>query len=171
MENLPKEILALDLKHKEKVSLMVDKAKGNVAFLAQVVELLRTGSDVERGTAAEVFKFVSSDAPLMMFPYIDVLIEYIDYKAPRVRWGCPEALGNLARQYPAEVERAIPKLLGNLEDKSTVVRWCAAYALAEITRHNANKREELLAIIKGLIKREANNGVKNVYVKVVKEFT
>lgn len=170
LEKPLKEILSLDLKHKEKVALIVEKSKRDQHFLAEVVELLRTGSDVEKGTAAEVFKFVSSDNPEMMFPYIDVLIEYIDYKAPRVRWGCPEAIGNLACRYPTDVERAIPKLLGNLEDESIVVRWCAAYALAEIAWYDKGRQAELVSLFRELAEKEANNGVKKVYFKAIKEF-
>ena len=104
--------------------------------LAQLFDVLGTGTDVEKGTVAEVMKFVSKERPDMMIPYVDLLIEYIDDKAPRVRWGCPEALGNIASKYPDKVEKAIPKLLENLKDKSTVVRWCAAFALTEIAKYN-----------------------------------
>ena len=114
----------------------------NKTALAELFDILRTGSDVQKGTAATVMKFVSKDDPDSMLPYIDVLVEYIDYKAPRVRWGCPESIGNLAPKYPHEVEKAIPKLLGNLNDGSTVVRWCAAFALAEIAKYNLEKQDE-----------------------------
>lgn len=93
-----------------------------------------------------------------MLPYIDILIEYVDYKAPRVKWGCPEASGNLASKYPNQVERAIPKLLENLKDKSTVVRWCVAYALTEIAKYNSEKQAELVEIFLRLIATEQNTG-------------
>jgi HEAT repeat protein len=163
------EILASDLGHKEQVERMTKAAKSDPQLLAEVFDLLRTGRDVEKGTAAEVMKFVSKDKPEMMLPYIDQLVEYIDYKAPRVRWGCPEAIGNMAAKYPREVEKAIPKLLGNLKDTSTVVRWCAAYALAEIAKYNLEKQKGLAATFQDLIKTEQNNGVRNVYVKALKE--
>ncbi len=114
-------------------------------------------------------KFVSKEKPEIMVPYIDVLIEYIDYKAPRVKWGCPEAIGNIAKHYPEKVQKAIPKLLKNLNDKSTVVRWCAAYALTEIAKYNSNKQKELIVKFKQLIETEKNNGVKNLYIKTLKE--
>jgi hypothetical protein len=113
-------------------------------------------------------KFVSKDSPDLMVPYIDILIEYIDYKAPRVRWGCPEAIDNIAPKYLYVVEKAIPKLLGNLKDKSTVVRWCAAFALTEIAKYNSEKQEELIGIFQKLITTEQNSGVQNVYLKALK---
>ena len=74
-----------------------------------------------------------------MYHYIDILIEYINYTAPRVKWGVQEAIGNLAKKYPVEVAKAVPGLLKNTEvtDKNnTVVRWCAAYGLTEILINN-----------------------------------
>ena len=169
MTNILQGILASDRKNKEKVALLAEKVESDRDLVAQLFELLKTGPDVEKGTAAEVMKFVSKDSPEMMAPYIDVLIEYIDYKAPRVKWGCPESIGNIAREYPDRVEKAIPKLLENLKDKSTVIRWCAAFALTEIAKYNSKKQKELVAKFKNLIKTEQNNGVKNVYVKALKE--
>lgn len=162
-------ILASGLGHKEQVTRMVELVQADDGALSELFEILRTGREADRGTAAEVMKFVSKERPERMLPYIDVLIEYIDYKAPRVRWGCPEALGNLAAHYPEQVGQAIPKLLGNLEDKSTVVRWCAAYALAEIAKANLDKQAELVERFEGLILTEPNSGVRNVYLKALKQ--
>ncbi|MBU1078656.1 MAG: HEAT repeat domain-containing protein [Spirochaetes bacterium] len=169
MSNIIQEILASDKKHKEKVALILKKAEKDKKLIAQLFELLKNGSDVEKGTAAEVMKFISKDDPEMMVPYIDVLIEYIDYKAPRVKWGCPESIGNIAKKYPEKVEKAVPKLFENLKDKSTVVRWCAAFALAEIAKYNFRQQKELAVKFNDLIKTEQNNGVKNVFIKALKE--
>ena len=168
MDDSVRLILASPVKHKQQVEQIVEIARRDPAVLAQVVDLLRSGSDVEKGTAAEVFKFVAADAPGMLLPHIQVLCEFIDHRAPRVRWGCPEAIGHLARAYPAEVEGAIPKLIANLQDKSTVVRWCAAFALAEIAKHNRERQGELLARFREWIETETNNGVRNVYAKAIK---
>jgi HEAT repeat protein len=161
-------ILASGLGHKEQVARMVELAQANDQALAALFELLRTGNKVEKGTAAEVMKFVSKEQPERMAPYIPVLIDHIDYPAPRVRWGCPEALGNLAAHYPEQVGQAIPKLLENLADPSTVVRWCAAYALAEIAKSNLEKQAELVDRFDGLIQTEPNSGVRKVYLKALK---
>lgn len=148
--------------------MMTEMAESNQKVLAQVVDVLKTGTDVEKGTAAEVLKFVSKDDPDMVVPYIDLLVDHINYKAPRVRWGCPEAIGNMARKHPDKVEKAIPKLLENLEDRSTVVRWCAAFALTEISKYNLKRQRELTSKFQSLIKTEKNNGVRNVYIKALK---
>jgi hypothetical protein len=169
MENALIEIMSSKMKHKEQVDVMTAMVGSDQTALAELFEILKNGTDVQKGTAAEVMKYISKDKPDMIVPYIDTLIEYIDYKAPRVRWGCPEAIGNLAHKYPYEVEGAIPKLLGNLNDKSTVVRWCAAFALTEIAKNNLKKQNELVIIFRDLITGEQNNGVRNVYIKTLKD--
>lgn len=66
------------------------------------------------------------------------------------------------------MEKTVPKLLINTKDESTVVRWCAAYALSEIIKSNSNIRCTLVPQIEEIIKNENNNGVKNVYLKALK---
>jgi len=169
LTDIIREILSSDLKHKEKVARISEKVGNDKNLVAQLFDLLKNGSDVEKGTAAEVMKFVSQDYPDLMLPYIDVLIEYIDYKAPRVKWGCPESIGNIAKSYPDKVEGAIPKLFKNLKDDSTVVRWCAAYALAEIAKYNKKRQKDLINKFIELIETEKNNGVRNVLKKALKD--
>jgi hypothetical protein len=86
---------------------------------------------VDKGTCADVMKHVSTHSPELLVPYIDVLVNYINYKAPRVKWGVPEAIGNLAQKYPEKTEKAIPYLIKNIADNpinTTVIKWCAAFA-------------------------------------------
>jgi len=168
MTPIIEEVLQSKRKHKTKIAILTEKVKSDKKLVSQLFELLKTGTDVEKGTCAEIMKFISKDEPEMIVPYVDTLIEYINYKAPRVKWGCPESIGNLAKKYPGEVEKAIPKLLINTEDKSTVVRWCAAFALTEIAKYNSKKQKELVQKFNAVIKTEQNNGVKSVYLKALK---
>ena len=162
------DILDSDLKHKEKVAKITDKIINNESLVPNLVKLLQEGSDVQKGTSAEIMKFVSKDKPELLISHLDVLMEYINYKAPRVKWGVPETIGNMAQKYPKEVEKTIPKLLINTEEKSTVIRWCAAFALSEIAKYNTDIQEELVNKFQTFIDKEQNNGVKNVYVKALK---
>jgi hypothetical protein len=168
MSNKIKEILNSQMKPKKRVGKILESIKEDTSLFNGLMEIFRMGSDVEKGTCAEVMKFVSKDNPEIVAPYIDELIEYINYKAPRVKWGIPESIGNLADKYTNEVEKAIPNLMKNTKDKSTVVRWCAAYALSEIAKYNSKRQKELVSIFLEIVKNEKNNGVKNVYMKTLK---
>lgn len=100
-------------------------------------------------------KHISEQKPEILAPYIDLLVDYINYKAPRVKWGVPEAIGNLAKNYPDKVVQAIPNLMQNtVENKMniTVIRWCAAYCLSEIAKNNTEAQKELIPRIKDIVK-------------------
>jgi hypothetical protein len=162
------EILKSKKKPKEKLINLVEAVEKERVSAKDFIEYFKTASEVEKGTCADVMKHISKDKPEILAPYIDELIEYINYDTPRVKWGVPEAIGNLAQKYPEEVESAIPKLLINTKDTGTVIRWCAAYALSEIAKYNSKAQKELIPKIQEIIKKEENNGVKNVYLKALK---
>jgi len=162
------DILKSKIKPKEKQLKLVGAVlNGNIKG-KEFIDFFKVASDVDKGTCADVMKHVSEQKPEILAPFIDVLVEYINYKAPRVKWGVPESIGNIAKKYPDKVEKAIPKLLLNTKDGSTVVRWCAGYALCEIAKYNTRKQKELISIFSEITKKEKNNGVKNIYLKTLK---
>jgi len=163
-----KDILNSQMKPKERVSKIVESINVDVTLFEQLIEIFRIGSDVEKGTCAEVMKFVSKNNPELIVPYIDELVDNINHNASRVKWGVPESIGNVAQKYPKDVQKAIPNLLKNTMDTSTVVRWCAGYAISEIIKYNSEIQDKLIPKINDIIKQEKNNGVKNVYLKALK---
>ncbi|MCJ7769995.1 hypothetical protein MUP37_00285 [Candidatus Bathyarchaeota archaeon] len=155
-------------KPKELVTFLTNNVKEDRTLFTQLVDCLKNGSDVEKGTSADIMKNVTKDEPEIALPYIDEMIEYINYEAPRVKWGIPESIGNIAKAFPDKVETAIPKLLKNTKNEGTVVRWCAAYALSEIIKSNEKIRGKLVPEIEEIVKNEENNGVRNVYIKALR---
>jgi hypothetical protein len=165
------EILQSDLKPKEKQTKLVEALCGGKTKGKDFIDFFQSASVVDKGTCADVMNHVSEQKPEILAPYIDILVEYINHKAPRVKWGVPEAIGNLAKKYPDKVVQAIPYLLQNTVNNkinTTVIRWCAAYGLSEIAKHNTRIQKELIPRIKEIVKKEKNNGVKNVYLKALK---
>jgi len=165
------EILHSKLKPKEKQTQLVETIVNKSVPIERFISFFESASEVDKGTCADVIKNVTVKNPEIFIPYIDILIKYINYKAPRVKWGVPEAIGNLAKKYPEEVTKAIPYLLKNTAQEkinTTVIKWCAAYAIAEIARNNPATRKQLLPIFEEIIRDEPNNGVKNVYIKTLK---
>ncbi len=156
-------------KPKELVAHLTQKIVDDHQQFNQLMECLRSGTDVEKGTCADVIKHVSKEAPDLVAPHIDELIRYVNYKAPRVRWGIPEDIGSIAATHPREAAKAVPSLLRNTEDSSTVVRWCAAYALTQIAQNS--HQAALTDKIKELAEKEQNSGVKNLYQKTLKPQT
>lgn len=157
-------------KPKELVAFVTEKVTANPALFPEIIALLKSGSKVEKGTCADILKHVSAANPELVAPYIDDLLAYINYDLPRVKWGIPETLGNVSAKYPVEAAKAIPNLLKNTSDDSTVVRWCAAFAITEIAKNSGREQQKLLTPkMQALAETEDNNGVKNVYLKALKK--
>jgi hypothetical protein len=156
-------------KPKELIATLSDKVVLEPKLFSEVIELLGSGSKVERGYAADITEQLSKSNPEIIAPYIGTLISHINDKVPKVKWGTQEAIGNLSAKYPKETEQAIPKILLNTKDDSTVVKWCAAYALSEIAKNNPAARAMLVPKMREIVLTEKNNGVKNVYLKAIKK--
>lgn len=103
-----KQIFQSKQKPKEKVVLLTEDIKNDKRLFRELVGVFKTGSDIEKGTCAEVMKQVSKDHPEIVFPYLDILIEYINYKAPRVKWGVPKSIGNLAQNIQWNLKEQFP---------------------------------------------------------------
>lgn len=165
-----REILYSNKKPKEVVTISAERILKNPKLFDELITIFKTGSDVEKGTCADIMKHVTSEKPEIAEAFIDELIGFINYKAPRVKWGVPESIGNIAKKSPQKVEKAIPFLLKNTpenKENSTVIRWCAAYALSEIAKASGEKN--LITKIKDISEKETNIGVKNVYLKAIKQ--
>lgn len=169
--NKIREILQSNIKPKEKQTKLVEAVCKKSVSAKEFIAFFESAADVNKGTCADVMKHVSASNPEILAPYIQTLIKYINCKLPRVKWGIPEAIGNLSKDSSEQTAKAIPFLLKNTtNDKinTTVIKWCAAYALAEIAKNNPKTRKQLLPIFEKIIKSEKNNGVKNVYAKALK---
>ena len=164
-----KEIIESKRKSKEKVSLIVEEVRKDKKLFKELMKILETGSDVEKGTCADAMKHITKENPEIALPYIDKIINYINHKVTRVKWGVPESIGNIAQKFPKEVEKAVPKLLINTKEESTVIRWCAAFGLTEIAKSNTKLQKNLTEKFSDILKKESNNGVKNVYIKALKK--
>jgi hypothetical protein len=164
-------LLGLKVKPNDKRTKIVKGILAKDISIREFIAFFEGASDVDKGTCADVMKQISTERPDVLVGSVDVLIRYINYKAPRVKWGLPEAIGHMAKEYPDQVEKAIPFLLRNITDRidnTTVIRWCSAFALAEIAKSNPHTRKQLLPIFRERIEGEKNNGVRNVYVKALK---
>jgi hypothetical protein len=137
-------------------------------LFGELMEILKNGRDADKGVCADVMKHVTKADPAAALPFLDAIIGHVNHELPRVKWGVPESIGNMAETFPDQVKKAVPALLKNTADASTVVRWCAAFALSEIAVYNPKARKNLIPEIKKILKTEKNNGVGNVYLKAMK---
>ena len=162
------EIRDTNKKPKEFLVFLSEKVKKDKSLLDNFSKCLENGSPVEKGICMEVLEFVSQEKPELVIPYIDEVITYLNYDAPRVKWEAARVVANLSQKYPEKAAKTVDKLMINTKDKGTVVRWATAFALGEIVKYNKNIQKELVKKIEDIIKKEQNSGVKNVYLKALK---
>ena len=161
-------ILRAKRKPKEKQVRLVEAVCSKEISVEEFKTFFEEASNVDKGTCADALKHISEQRPELLGRHIDFIIRFINHKAPRVRWGISETIGNLAKQYPEKAAEAILSLLRNTvenEENTTVIRWCAAYALSEIVKYNREARQGLLPKIRGIAEKESNHGVKGVYLR------
>jgi hypothetical protein len=163
------EILKSDRKPKEKALLLAEVIKKDKASIRGLIECFERGTAIEKGTCMEAITLATESEPELAASCLDFVIEHIDDDAPRVKWEAARAIGNIAGAFPNKVATAVPKLLLNTKDEGTVARWSAAYALAEVAKNNPGMRKELCTKFEAILKREKNNGVRNVYLKAMKK--
>ena len=162
------EILQSEIKPKEKITHLANEIKKDKKFVGEIVKHFASAPVGDQGHLIESLEYASQDNPELVAPHLDFVICHLEDKAPRVKWECARIIANLALKFSDKTEKAIPALLKNTKDKGTVVRWSVAFALGEIAKSNSNAERILLPKMKELIKKETNNGVKNVYFKALK---
>jgi len=166
------EILQLKIKPREMQAKLVEAVLQKTIPVQDLIQYFENARKTGKGICADVMEEISKHQPEMLAPYLDTLIPYINYDLPKVKWGTQEVVANLAKSYPEKVAAAIPYLLKNTTGdaaNTTVIKWCAAFALTEIAKYNLQARKQLLPVFDIIIKNESNNGVKNVYVKALKK--
>ncbi|MCL4339095.1 HEAT repeat domain-containing protein [Patescibacteria group bacterium] len=142
--------------------------KKDPKLIEQIKEGLKKGSKTEKGILMESLEYVTKDDPAIVEKLLNTITDFINYKdSPRVRWEAARIIANVSAKYPKEAGKVVDKLFLNTNDKGTVVRWSAAYALGKIARYNLNSRTNLVPKIEAFLKKEQNSGVKNVYLKAL----
>lgn len=165
---LLEEIKKSNKKPKELLVYLSSLVKKDKSILKSFSDCLKNGNDVERGICMETLEYISKDAPEIAEPHVETVINFLNDKAPRVKWEAARVIANISSKCPEKAVKAVDNLLKNTTDKGTVVRWSSAFAIGEIAKNNKSKQKELIKTIENLAKKEQNNGVKNVYLKALK---
>ena len=77
--NIQETITNWDRKPKELVEFLTKNILKDSKLFSQLIDVLKNGSDVDKGTCADVMKHVSEEKPEIFLSYINVLVEYINY--------------------------------------------------------------------------------------------
>lgn len=157
------------------------KAKGKVKNLGEwllndelpIDELLAYAEKqkaTDKATCIEAVELATKTKPSIADEnLLDYVTKSLKDEEPRVKWESAKVIGNIAKQFPQKLDKAITNLLPNAKSNGTVVRWATAYALAEIVKLKTENNVTLLPKVEALCDKEEDNGVKKKYLDALKK--
>lgn len=121
------------LKPKEQIDKVARTLADGKLKISELIPFAEASKDPVKAGCIEALEFASKNDPkIISDKAFDFCVENLSAKAPRIKWESAKVIGNSAALHDKKLEKAVAALLINTEDKGTVVRWAAAYALGEI---------------------------------------
>lgn len=158
------------IKAKAKVSTIGEWLTKNELPLEELLAYAEKQKATDKATCIEALEYATKQVPTIadedLFAYVTKALKDDE---PRVKWESAKVIGNIAKLFPAQLDKAINNLLPNAEKTGTVVRWATAYALAEIQKLKTDNNKKLLPKIETLCENEEDNGVKKKYIDAIKK--
>jgi len=158
------------IKAKAKVSTIGEWLINNELPLEELLAYAEKQKAVDKATCIEAVEYATKKTPnIADESLLNFVVKALNDEEPRVKWESAKVIGNIAKLFPNQLDKAIKNLLPNAENKGTVVRWATAYALAEILKLKTELNKNLLPKIETLCEKEADNGVKKKYLDALKK--
>ncbi|MCC6370833.1 MAG: hypothetical protein IT236_07510 [Bacteroidia bacterium] len=159
------------LKSKQKTEALAQRLLSGDLKPQELIAFASAAKDPDKATCIEAFEAATKTnaTTIASEKLLAFVTESLTSKAPRVKWESAKVIGNIAALYPKKLDKAIVNLLNNTEDKGTVVRWAAAFALGEILKLKTPHNKELLPAVNNIVECEENNGVKKHYLTAIKK--
>ena len=158
------------MKSIEKREAIAQALQARMVTLKEIRELLAQIDATQAAVLFEAMEAVTNaDAKIADVEWLHVAEDAILANSNSVKREASRIVGNIAHRFPDELGTAIGRLLVNSSDPGTVVRWSSAYALAKIIVLPRHATSDLFERLTEIANDEANNGVKNQYLKALKK--
>ncbi len=158
------------IKTKVKVTTIGEWLTNNELTLEELLAYAEKQRATDKATCIEAVEYATKKVPTIANENLLVFVTTaLKDDEPRVKWESAKVIGNIAKIFPAELDKTISNLLPNAKKTGTVVRWATAYALAEILKLKTDNNKKLLPKIEALCENEENNGVKKKYIDALKK--
>lgn len=158
------------LKPKDKTTLLSNCLLDKTFTIDEVITFAQTAKDPIKATCIEALEFASKQQPgIINIKAFQFVTTSLQSKAPRVKWESAKVIANSAHLFVDKLADAIKNLLENSTHTGTVVRWSAAFALAEIIQLNTSANKTLLPTIEFICNREEKNSIKKLYLNATKK--
>ena len=154
-----------EIKSKEKTETISQMLLNGKIIIGELIEFAQTCKDPAKATCIEAIEFATKAKPeIASLACLHFVSKTLAEKAPRVKWESAKVIGNIAHLYPAKLGDAIKNLLVNAEHPGTVVRWSAAFALAQIIKLKSSLNKELIPAIESICRCEEKNSIRKIYI-------
>lgn len=158
------------IKAKAKAKQIAEWLLNNELQLDKLLAYTEKQKATDKATCIEAIESATKKSPTLADEnLLSFVTKTLTDEEPRVKWESAKVIGNIAKQFPAQLDKATHNLLQNAENKGTVVRWATAYALAEILKLKTDNDLKLLPKIETLYEKEEDNGVKKKYLDALKK--
>ena len=158
------------IKAKAKAKQINEWLLNNELSLNELLAYTENQQSTNKATCIEAIESATRKLPTIADENLLVFVtKSLTDEEPRVKWESAKVIGNIAKQFPTQLEESIHNLLQNSENKGTVVRWATAYAMAEILKLKTENNEMLLPKIEVLFEKEEDNGIKKKYLDALKK--
>lgn len=158
------------IKAKAKVSTIGEWLINGELPIDELVAYAEKQKATDKATCIEAVEYATKKDPSIadenLLFYVIIALKDDE---PRVKWESAKVIGNIAKIFPGQLDKAISNLLPNAEKTGTVVRWATAFALSEILKLKTESNKKLLPKIEALCEREEDNGVKKKYIDALKK--
>lgn len=157
-----------NIKAKGKVAIIGEWLINNEIPLEELLAYAEKQKATDKATCIEAIEYATKKAPAIANEgLLNYITKTLKDDEPRVKWESAKVIGNIAKIFPTQLDKAITHLLPNATSTGTVVRWATAYALAEILKLNTDQK--LLSEIEALCEKEKDNGVRKKYLVAIKK--
>ena len=158
------------IKPKEKTETISKWILDKSLPIDELIAFAEKQKDPAKATSIEAIEFATKQNPnIANETVLNFVTKTLTEKAPRIKWESAKVIGNIAHLYPTKLEKSISNLLDNTKHEGTVVRWSAAFALAEILKLKTKHHVYLLSAINSICEVEEKNSIKNIYLTAIKK--
>lgn len=111
------------LKSKEKVETLAAGLLDGKIKPGDLITVAEKLKDADRGNCIEPLEYATKQRPeIGTKGILEFAVQNLEAKASRVKWESVKVIGNIAKNHPQTIGKALPGLLTNSEHDGTVVR-------------------------------------------------
>jgi len=141
LNEILKKLSGGDLRSEGSAEEVAEEIVNRPDLVAALAEGLQSDEKLIRGRTCMAMEVVSRGHPEILAGVLRPLIELASQDTvPQVRWHAAEIFGNLPLS-DGDAERIVAILLGYLEDKSKIVKYCAVQTLGALGGRSRSKKE------------------------------